>query len=317
MKDGGPRRRVLIVDDEAANVHALAEALRDECAISVATNGVRALELAASGNVDLVLLDVVMPGLDGFEVCRRLKAEPHTRGLPVIFVTALEETEDETRGFDLGGVDYITKPVSPPIVRARVRTHLELKAARDLLEQLALVDSLTGVANRRRFDQALEYEWQRARRSRSWLTLAILDVDQFKSFNDHYGHAEGDQCLRAIAQGAASAMRRPTDLAARYGGEEFALVLPDTGPEGARTVLLDCLSAIRELALPHAASTVLSHVTVSVGAITLVPEDVPLGAATVLATADQLLYEAKRGGRARAIHLDYSTGTKSEIRVPL
>ncbi|MCC6132174.1 MAG: diguanylate cyclase [Acidobacteria bacterium] len=313
MSDGGTRKRVLIVDDEPANVHALASALRDQCLLSFATSGAKALELASAGGVDLVLLDVVMPGMDGFEVCRRLKAEPSTRAIPVIFVTALGDAEDETRGFDVGGVDYIAKPIRPGIVRARVRTHLELKTARDLLEQLALLDALTGIANRRRFDEALEHEWQRAHRARTWLTLGILDVDHFKKFNDHYGHAEGDRCLRAVAQAAAAALRRPADLIARFGGEEFAFILPDSGPAGSGAVVRDLLDRIRALGLAHAASPTVERVTVSAGVISLMPEAVPLGASSAMVSADRLLYEAKQNGRARAILLDFSTGARSEL----
>ena len=182
--------QVLIVDDQPANVDVLAEALGSEYEILVATTATRALELAPTA--DLILLDVLMPDLDGLEVCRRLKAADATRRIPVIFVTALEQTEDETQGFAAGAVDYIVKPINPAIVRARVRTHLELKAARDLLERLATIDALTGIANRRRFDEAVKDEWRRLSRSDRPITLAIADVDHFKAFNDRHGHAGGD-----------------------------------------------------------------------------------------------------------------------------
>ena len=264
------RRRLLLVDDHPPNVHLLAEALRERYELRVATSGAKALALAAEGGIDLVLLDVVMPDLDGFEVCRRLKADERTWAIPVIFVTSLGEVDDETRGFDAGGVDYITKPISPPVVRARVRTHLELKEARDLLEELASVDALTGIANRRRFDGTLDREWRRALRSGSSLTLAIADVDHFKAFNDRYGHARGDDCLRQVAQAAAAACGRPADLVARYGGEEFGLVLPDTDGAGARVLLRAVLANVEELRVPHAASSCAPHVTLSVGSVSLV-----------------------------------------------
>ncbi|HEX8152240.1 MAG TPA: response regulator, partial [Thermoanaerobaculia bacterium] len=159
------RQRLLIVDDQPANIRVMAEALHDQYELLFATSGAKALEIASTGGVELVLLDVVMPELDGFEVCRRLKSDAATSRIPVIFVTAREEVGDEARGFNVGGVDYITKPIQPPIVRARVRTHLELKRTHDLLESLASVDALTGIANRRRFDAVLADEWKRAQRN--------------------------------------------------------------------------------------------------------------------------------------------------------
>jgi len=306
----GPRR-LLLVDDQPANVHVLAQALQGPYELLVATSGPRALELARGG-VDLVLLDVQMPGMDGLEVCRRLKEDDATRGIPVIFVTALGDVEDETRGFDVGGVDYITKPVSPPIVRARVRTHLELKETRDLLAELASVDALTGIANRRRFDARLEEEWRRALRGAKWLTIALLDIDSFKSFNDRYGHARGDACLRAVAQALEASCRRPTDLAARYGGEEFALVLAETDAEAARGRILDVLSRVEGLHIEHGGSAHAPHVSVSAGAVSLVPRD-GLEPAAQLARADALLYEAKESGRRHGRHVDLTTGTATRI----
>lgn len=306
------KHRLLIVDDQSANVRVIAEALRDEYELFFATSGAKALEIAAANDVELVLLDVVMPEMDGFEVCRRLKADERTSRIPVIFVTAREEMSDEERGFDVGAVDYITKPIRPPIVRARVRTHLELKAARDLLESMASIDGLTGIANRRRFDVVLAQEWKRAVRSGAPISLAMIDVDDFKKFNDCYGHARGDDCLRAVASVLASVTRRPPDLAARYGGEEFAIVLPDTDAEAMPLLLARLVDGVRALAIEHARSSCSDVVSVSVGAVTLVPlrESDPSSA---IETADRLLYEAKRGGRNHAVHADLTRGVKQRI----
>src|SRR5260221_9038725 len=229
----------------------MAEALNDEYEIFFATSGAKALEIAAASGIELVLLDVVMPELDGFEICRRLKGDERTSSIPVIFVTAREETSDEARGFDVGAVDYITKPIRPPVVRARVRMQLELKRARDLLERLALLDPLTGIANRRRFDAALEEEWRRASRTGTWFSLALIDVDDFKAFNDAYGHARGDDCLRLVAQALSSVARRPGDLAARYGGEEFVIILPQTDGEAMVVQMERVLAGIEALRLEH------------------------------------------------------------------
>jgi diguanylate cyclase (GGDEF)-like protein len=314
MKPG--KHRLLIVDDQPANIRVMAEALGDQYDLFFATSGSKALEIASSAGVELVLLDVVMPDLDGFEVCRRLKSDERTSRIPVIFVTAREETSDEARGFDVGAVDYITKPIRPPVVQARVRTQLELKQARDLLETLASVDALTGIGNRRRFDNGLDEEWRRAARNGSWFSLAILDVDHFKRFNDAYGHARGDECLRAIAQAITVVARRPGDLAARYGGEEFGIILPETDPAAMAAVMKHLLSAVHSLGIAHAASPSGTQVSVSVGAVSVIASANQEPAA-VLETADRLLYEAKENGRNRVVHLDGSRGASEAIALEM
>jgi diguanylate cyclase (GGDEF)-like protein len=306
------RPHLLIVDDQPANVRVMAEALREGYELFFATSATRALEIVAGGGIELVLLDVVMPDLDGFEVCRRLKADERTSRIPVIFVTAREEVGDEARGFAVGAVDYIAKPIQPPIVQARVRTHLELKRTRDLLESLASIDAITGIANRRRFDAVLEAEWNRCARSHSSFTLAIADVDFFKLFNDTYGHMRGDECLRGVAQALSSVARRPGDLAARYGGEEFGLIFPETESASALSLLQWLLAAVEALAIPHGASSAAPQVSVSVGAVTLKP--LPDGhPSAALEDADRLLYEAKQAGRHRAVHAELASGTRTTI----
>lgn len=291
--------RVLIVDDQAANVHVLAEALEREHELFVATTAARALELATSA--DLILLDVVLPDGDGIEVCRRLRADPLTKGIPVIFVTALEHTEDEEQGFAAGGVDYIVKPIQPAIVRARVRTHLELKAARDRLERLATLDGLTGIANRRRFDQAVAEEWRRAIRNGRPLTLALADVDHFKAYNDRHGHQGGDACLQAVARALAAQCRRPGELAARYGGEEFGLVLPDVDAEGAACLAQLALDAVATVEIEGLGRD--GRVTLSLGAVSLRPQATQ-APEIALRAADEALYQAKGNGRRRGCGRD-------------
>jgi diguanylate cyclase (GGDEF)-like protein len=304
--------RVLVADDEPANILIIKHALQGECEVITAGTGTDVLERVIVDEIDLILLDVIMPGPDGFEICRVLKSSPLTAGIPIIFVTALDERADETRGFDAGAVDYIAKPIHPSVVRARVRTHLELKRSRDLLEQLASVDPLTGVANRRRFDYALEEEWRRARRTGRWLSLALVDVDHFKQFNDRYGHVAGDDRLRAIAGSLASSARRAGDLVARYGGEEFGLILPEVEPAmmlGVMRTLLNGASAARGEQVMRTADEV---VTVSVGAISVIPQrdSVMIDA---LNAADVLLYDAKDSGRDRGAHKDLTSGRRTTI----
>jgi len=306
------RPRILVADDQPANLLLVAHALKDEYDVGSATSGAELLERAASGDVDLVLLDVEMPGLDGFEVCRRLRADPRTAGILIIFLTARDTSSDEALGFDVGGVDYITKPIRPSIVRARVRTHLELKQARDLLEQAAWTDALTGIANRRRFDTALELEWRRALRRERWLSLAIADVDDFKRFNDASGHLKGDDCLRAIAGSLNQITRRSGELCARYGGEEFALIFPELDTSMMQQAMTRLLEAIRRLDISHPDSRSGTRVTVSVGAISVLPARNQSGL-EMLDAADRLLYEAKAAGRNRCVHLDHATDVKTVI----
>ena len=305
--------RVLLVDDQPANLRILAAALRGQCEVVTAGDGASALVTAAAGDIDLILLDVVLPDIDGFDVCRRLKSDERTRRIPVIFVTALEDVVDETTGFDVGGVDYITKPIRTPIVRARVRTHLELKLARDLLESLAMIDAVTGIANRRRFDEALEQEWRRAMRSGSSLSVGIADLDFFKKLNDVYGHARGDACLRAVAQALQGTVRRPADLVARYGGEEFGLIVPDSDASALRALLRNALASVRDLAIPHSGSLVVSWMTISIGAVTLVPATAGGDPLSTLETADRLLYDAKHMGRNQAIFVDLDSGERESV----
>ncbi|TWA71478.1 response regulator receiver modulated diguanylate cyclase [Azospirillum brasilense] len=292
------RSKILVVDDIPSNVHVLSRILKDDHDIYFATDGAKALELVQSRLPDLVLLDIMMPGMDGYEVCSRLKTDPITRDIPVIFISAKSEVEDETYGLEVGAIDFISKPISPPIVKARVRNHLLLKRQTDLLRTLSFNDGLTGIANRRRFDEVLLREWRRCGRVQLPLSLIMLDVDQFKPYNDHYGHQAGDECLRAVAQLLVGQMMRPGDLIARYGGEEFVCLLPETDEDGAVKVAERLRQTVAERRLPHAVSHVADHITISLGVATARPllDDTP---DRLTQLADGLLYEAKRAGRNR------------------
>ena len=293
-----PRPKVLVVDDVPSNVQVLSRILKDEHEIYFATDGAKALELVQTQMPDLVLLDIMMPGMDGYEVCTRIKANPATRDIPVIFVSARGEVEDETRGLEVGAIDFITKPISPPIVKARVHNHILLKRQADTLRQLSFLDGLTGIANRRRFDEVLAREWRRCGRSRLPLSAVMIDVDRFKAYNDLCGHHAGDVCLRTIARVLAEQVRRPADLVARYGGEEFVCLLPETDPAGAARVAETLRAAVEGEGILHPDSPAGPHVTVSLGHATLVPDgDCPPG--RLLALADEHLYAAKKAGRNR------------------
>lgn len=290
--------KVLIVDDERFNLSALHALLRDDCRVMVATDGEHGLTAARGNLPDLILLDVTMPGMSGHDVCRALKEDPATQDIPVIFITALGDADDETLGFDLGAADYITKPFNHAVVKARVRTQLRLKAQADLIASYAFRDGLTGLYNRRSLDQKLEREWHRCQRSGLPLSVALLDVDHFKLFNDSYGHGAGDECLKAVGRALSSCIKRSSDMAARYGGEEFAVILPEADITAAATVAEEVRASVQALGIPHARSTAGSAVTVSVGIASLIPSEDALPS-DLWAMADRLLYAAKEGGRNR------------------
>lgn len=302
-----PKSLVLIVDDQPINIQMLVESLGDEYLIKAATNGQTALNICRMADKpDLILLDVLMPEMDGHEVCRLLKKDMDTKDIPVIFITAKNETTDEEYGFKLGAVDYITKPFSPVIVQARVRTHLILKRNIDLLESLAFLDGLTGIPNRRRFDQVMKAEWKRSLRSKTPISLLIADVDYFKKYNDYYGHGPGDECLRQIAGAIAASINRPEDFVARYGGEEFVILLPATDGIGVCHVAEQIQDNIKSLGILHEDSRVADHVTISIGGYTLIPTAETTNS-LLIESADKLLYQAKQSGRNRMLHESHSS----------
>ncbi|HWU85143.1 MAG TPA: diguanylate cyclase, partial [Rhodocyclaceae bacterium] len=223
----GQRAAILAVDDQPSNIQLLYAILGDDYDLAMATSGEDALRLCEAHQPDLILLDIQMPGLSGFEVCERLKERAVTHNIPIIFVTAQTTANEETRALRGGAVDFIAKPFNPDVVKARVRTHVQLKQQSDLLRTLAFVDPLTGLANRRRFEENLRAEWRRCQRHRMPLALIMIDVDHFKAYNDHYGHQIGDACLQLVAQTLARHFGRGYDLVARYGGEEFVCLLPE------------------------------------------------------------------------------------------
>ena len=297
MSESDIRPKILIVDDQKENIDLLMELFRDQYRVAAATTPERALKVAAGDSPpDIVLLDILMPGMDGYEVCRRLKSDESTRNIPVLFVTAVSEVMDATKGFDVGAVDYITKPFHPPTVKARVRLHLDLKKKHELLETYAFLDALTEIHNRRRFEEVIEAEWNRARRSGQPLSLILMDVDFFKSFNDTYGHGQGDECLRRVAKVVAGSLSRTSDFVARYGGEEFMVLLPYTDHDQAMTIAGRLSEAVDELAIPHGASRAADHLTVSMGVATAHPNQ-DIGYARIVDTADTALYDAKHAGR--------------------
>ncbi len=287
---------ILIVDDEPANLHVLAESLGNDYEIKAATNGADAIHIAQDADKpDLILLDVMMPGFNGYDVCKTLKENETTKNIPVIFITAMELPEWEVRGLELGAVDYISKPINVAVTKARVNTHIKLKQLQDQLVKLSNQDKLTGISNRRHFDEYFDVEWRRNVRNNTPLAVIMADIDYFKRFNDTYGHLTGDVCLIKVARVLHAVLQRPGDLAARYGGEEFVGVLSNTNLAGAHQIAESFRSEVESLAIPHNGSP-MGRVTVSCGVAAMFPDEtvVPFD---LIALADKHLYAAKDAGR--------------------
>jgi len=297
------KANLLLVDDEASNIQVLSETLRKDYTVFFALSGARALQAVRDQNIDLILLDIEMPGMDGFEVLQRLKLDDRTRDIPVIFVTSRDDIEDETRGLKMGAVDYVSKPFRPAVVQARINTHLALKRQRELLEQYALIDGLTEVGNRRRFGDALQQRWRTLARSESPIGLLMLDIDHFKDYNDHYGHAAGDRCLQRVAACLSNSFSRAEDVVCRYGGEEFAVIVSADNGRSFRDHLQQLVDAVAALRIDHAKSGTAEHLTISGGAIRTRPNPAS-SVDQLIETADKLLYQAKKEGRNRCCYRD-------------
>jgi diguanylate cyclase (GGDEF)-like protein len=290
--------RILIIDDEKANLIVLNRLLSSQYTVFTAKSGEEGLNMVASEKPDLILLDIILPGMDGFEVLKILKDSPETRSIQVIIITGLDNELDEEKGLLLGAVDYIPKPFKNAIVLARVGTHIQIGQHIRVIERLGLIDSLTNIPNRRCFDDRLDIEWRRAIREKKPISFMMMDVDKFKNYNDTYGHPQGDTLLRTIANIFAAAARRPMDLAARLGGEEFGVLLPDTAMEGALEVAEEIRSQVEAARMPTADGSTITTVTISIGIAAQVPGEESTIAAFI-AQADANLYTAKETGRNR------------------
>lgn len=297
------KQTILIVDDIQFNRQFLKNVLQDEYNVICADSGKMAIEIVMSQPIDLVLLDIIMPTMDGYEICRWIKTNPGTKDIPVIFVSIKEDPEDQTTGFSLGAIDYITKNTDASIIKARVKNHLELKKQRDMLIQESINDFLTGIPNRRYFDEILATKWRQALRDNEYLSIQLIDIDFFKNYNDFYGHIEGDRCLKLVADALKKSLLRPLDIVARYGGEEFIVLLPLTPRDGAIKVAKRIQENISALNITHQLSAVNEFVTVSIGIATIKPEE-NLDATILIKRADYGLYKAKNEGRNRFIAIE-------------
>ncbi|MFT4939140.1 MAG: diguanylate cyclase (GGDEF)-like protein [Paraglaciecola sp.] len=290
------KAKILIVDDEFINIEILNAGLSDKYQILRCDAAPSALMMAQIEQPDIILLDIGMPEMNGYQVCHALKENDLTRHIPVIFSSSLDTVEDEILGFEFGASDYITKPFNMQLVRLRVQNLLLLKQKTDLLEKLANLDGLTNIPNRRHFDAVFDAEWQRAKRRKQSVSVCLLDVDSFKQFNDHYGHVAGDKCLIDIANKLADSCRRGSDVVARYGGEEFVVLLPEGDSADARVFAEYLCKKIFSLGIKHDYSTCADVITVSVGVATVIPSD-DVSREGLLTQADEQLYRAKKKGK--------------------
>jgi two-component system cell cycle response regulator len=292
--DGLTMKRLLVVDDDVESLAvARARLADDEIEISCATGGRAGLEAANSQTPDLILLDLDMPDMSGFDVCRILKTDPELCLIPVLFLSGSGTSDDKVRGLDLGAVDYIMKPFDDFELRARVRAAIRTKELQDLLIEHAHIDPLTGIPNRRALTDRLRMEWARIQRHGGELSFIMADIDHFKRVNDTYGHSTGDKALQEVARTIARQCRK-SDLAARYGGEEFAIVVPNEGLSGAVHLAERCRQEIEKINLPAKGEPICP--TASFG----VADAVGLSSAESLVDrADQALYRAKAAGRNR------------------
>jgi diguanylate cyclase (GGDEF)-like protein len=315
MKKRTDALKVLVVEDSKVTLKVLCNFLErmDIRQPLIAETGAEAIELYRKERPDIILLDAQLPDIDGFDIAKQIRAsEKKDDWTAIIFLTSMTKDEDLARGIEVGGDDYLMKPVSEVVLQAKVQamrrliemqrsmvdaTH-QLNAANKELQRLSTIDGLTGISNRRMFDALSIREWRRCERMKKPISLVMLDVDNFKLFNDAYGHQAGDDCLRAVAAQVARAAPRAADLAARYGGEEFVLVLGETDADGARWVAENVRQHVSELGIPHA--TPARRVTISCGVASVVPNP-DLSLETLLRSADHALYQAKEQGRDRVI----------------
>ena len=291
--------KVLIVDDSIVQAAQLKSILDDDYDVTAVHTAADGLSQASSGEYSLILLDVIMPDMDGFDLLKKLQEELITQHIPVILITGLAAIEHEQRGLTLGAVDYIVKPFHPLIVKARVDTHIKLYQYRKQIEAQSMTDQLTGVANRRRHDELSAAKWQEAIRLHVPFSICMFDIDKFKVYNDTFGHPAGDKVIKAVAETAAAKLRRGTDFFARYGGEEFVALILGGGSEADFAHLRTVRQAVENLHIPHNPE-VSQWVTISIGGITVLPK---VGSTydTYLKMADTMLYDAKRFGRNQVV----------------
>ena len=291
------KNSLLIVDDEKSNILELKYILGQDYNIQVAKDGLDAIEVANEFLPDVILLDIIMPEMDGYEVITALKRSERTKSIPVIFVTGLDDAVDEEKGLVLGAADYISKPYRAAIVKLRVRNQIQILNYIHVIERLSAIDQLTDIPNRRCFDERLQIEWNRAIRDKTYICLLFLDIDNFKYYNDTYGHQHGDAALQMVAQVLMRELKRSVDFVARIGGEEFVVILSNTENDKALAIAERLRKNIEAVQIPIVDGQS-SSITVSIGVSTLIPSP-DNSVESFIRRADEALYSAKRAGRNR------------------
>ncbi len=294
--------KILIVDDSALQAAQLKSILKDEYKVTAVNTAEEGLRQASAGDYSLILLDVIMPGMDGFTLLKKLQEEIITRSVPVILITSLADIQHEQHGLTLGAVDYITKPFHPLIVNARVHTHIKLYQYRKQVERQSMTDQLTGIANRRRYELYSASKWQEAVRLQIPVSICMFDIDYFKVYNDTFGHPAGDKVIAAVANVLSQRLRRSTDFVARYGGEEFVAVVLGGGAPAVFEHIRTIRQEVEKLHIPHSPQ-VSPWVTISGGGVTAIPKNGD-EYGVFLKIADAMLYDAKKFGRNRVVWAD-------------
>lgn len=288
---------ILVVDDMTTTLLLLHDLLKDTYEVKIAKSGTKALEILESPNdIDLILLDIEMPDINGYDVCKRIKNNETIKNILIIFITGRTSQEDEEYGLNLGAIDYITKPFNKAIVKLRIKNYLDLKIKNDMLEKLSMYDGLTNIRNRRYFDETFEKTFNEIKRDKKSLAVLMIDIDFFKPYNDNYGHGQGDETLRKVAKALEKTIKRASDFVARYGGEEFVILLKDINKDGVEAVANNLLNAIRELKITHEFSKIENYVTVSIG-VSYYNSSSDITKLELLLKADETLYNVKNSGR--------------------
>lgn len=289
---------ILIVDDMTTNLLILSDVLKEDYNLKIAKDGKKCLEILETHHkdIDLILLDIEMPGQNGYEVCKLIKENDKTKDIPVIFVTAKSSEEDEEYGLNVGAIDYIIKPFSKVVIKTRIKNQIKLREKTYLLEQLSMNDGLTNIKNRRFFDEIFEKTFAKVKRELTNLAVMMIDIDFFKLYNDNYGHGKGDEALKIVARTLKENLKRPTDLVARYGGEEFVVLLENIDENGLNTVATSLVEAVRAQNIKHEYSAVAPFVTISVGICYFDAKNI-LSKTEVLLKADEALYKVKQQGK--------------------
>ncbi len=288
---------ILVVDDMTTTLLLIHDLLKDTYEVKIAKSGTKALEILESPNdIDLILLDIEMPDINGYDVCKRIKNNETIKNIPIIFITGRTSQEDEEYGLNLGAIDYITKPFNKAIVKLRIKNYLDLKIKNDMLEKLSMYDGLTNIRNRRFFDETFEKTFNEIKRDKKSLAVLMIDIDFFKPYNDNYGHGQGDETLRKVAKALEKTIKRASDFVARYGGEEFVILLKDINKDGVEAVANNLLNAVRELKITHEFSKIENYVTISIGA-SYYNSSSDITKLELLLKADETLYSVKNSGR--------------------